>query len=47
MKRESVTYLWVPHPSIADIALEQLHYTRIKRQSSTHVFVLPKLFIIL
>ena len=41
---ESTTYVWTPPPSVADAAIEQLRYARIKRQSSIHVFVVPKLF---
>ena len=41
---ESATYLWIPPPCITDVALEQLRYARLKRQLSTHVMVVPKLF---
>jgi len=42
---ESSTYLWSPPPAIADVALEQLRYARLKRQSSIHIFIVPKLFL--
>jgi len=42
---ESCVYLWSPPPAIADVALEQLRYARLKRQSSVHIFVVPKLFL--
>ena len=42
---ETSTYLWSPPPSIADVALEQLRYARLKHQSSVHVFIVPKLFL--
>ena len=41
---ESTTCIWSTLPSLGDAALEQLRYARIKRQTSTHVFVIPKLF---
>jgi hypothetical protein len=34
---------WFPPPAAADVALEQLRMARIKRQDSTHVFVVPRL----
>jgi hypothetical protein len=34
---------WFPPPGAADVALEQLRMARIKRQDSTHVFVVPRL----
>ena len=34
---------WFPPPSCADVALEQLRMARIKRQDSSHVFVVPRL----
>ena len=37
------TYLWSPPPAAADVALEQIRISRIKRQSSLHVFVCPRL----
>ena len=40
---ERRTYLWSPPPFAADIAISELRKARIKRQTSTHVFVVPKL----
>ena len=40
---EGRTYLWSPPPFAADIAIAELRRARIKRQSSSHVFVVPKL----
>ena len=37
------TYIWNPPPAAADVAIEQLRKARIKRQNSTHVFVVPRL----
>ena len=34
---------WFPPPACADVALEQLRMARIKRQDSSHVFVVPRL----
>ena len=34
---------WFPPPACADVALEQLRMARIKRQDSSHVFVMPRL----
>ena len=39
----SGTFLWAPAPAVADVSLEQLRIARIKRQSSLHVFVCPRL----
>ena len=36
-------FVWAPPPAAADVALEQLRIARIKRQDSTHVFVVPRL----
>ena len=36
-------YGWFPPPAAADVALEQMRIARIKRQDSTHVFVVPRL----
>ena len=43
-KVKSGSYIWAPPPACADVALEQLRVARIKRQSSIHVFVCPRLF---
>lgn len=40
---ESGVYVWAPPPAAADVALEELRVARIKRQSSTHIFVVPRL----
>ena len=40
---EGRSYLWAPPPFAADIAISELRKARIKRQTSTHVFVVPKL----
>ncbi len=37
-------FVWSPPPAAADVALEQLRIARIKRQESTHVFLVPRLF---
>ena len=37
------TFLWVPPPAAANVALEELRKARIKRQNSTHFFVVPRL----
>jgi hypothetical protein len=37
------TYLWSPPPGAAEVALEELRRARIKRQSSTHIFICPRL----
>ena len=36
-------YLWTPPPYAADIAVAEMQKARIKRQTSTHVFVCPRL----
>ena len=41
--RDGRTYVWSPPPFAADVALAELRKARIKRQSSTHVFVAPRL----
>ena len=41
--REQRAYLWSPPPFAADIAVAEMRKARIKRQSSTHVFVCPRL----
>ena len=40
---ESGTYIWTPPPSAALIAVEQLRRARLKRECSTHVFIVPKI----
>ena len=40
---EARTYLWSPAPFVADIAISELRKARIKRQSSSHVVIVPKL----
>jgi hypothetical protein len=37
------TYIWAPPPFAADVALAELRKARIKRQSSSHIFVCPRL----
>lgn len=39
----TATYVWTPPPAAAQIAVEQLRRARLKRESSTHVFVVPRL----
>ena len=38
------TFLWDLPPSAADAALEELRKARIKRQKSTHIVLIPRLF---
>jgi hypothetical protein len=40
---EAGVYGWFPPPAAADVALEQLRLSRLKRQNSSHVFVCPRL----
>lgn len=40
---EQGKYIWVPPPGAAGVAIEELRKARIKRQESTHVFVVPRL----
>jgi hypothetical protein len=40
---EGRTYIWIPPPYAADVALAELRKARIKRQSSAHLFVCPRL----
>ena len=40
---EAGTYIWAPPPAAAIVALEELRKARIKRQNSTHIFIVPKL----
>ena len=37
-------YVWLPPPAAADAAIEEIRKARMKRQCSTHVIVIPKLF---
>ena len=37
------TYIWAPPPFAADVAIAELRKARIKRQTSSHLFVCPKL----
>ena len=37
-------YLWVPPPAGGLAAIEQLRRARLKRQQSTHIFLIPRLF---
>ena len=39
----AATYIWTPPPAAAQIAVEQLRRARLKRESSTHVFIVPRL----
>lgn len=41
--KEGRTYVWCPQPFAADVAIAELRKARIKRQSSAHVFVCPRL----
>ena len=36
-------FMWIPAPSAAEVALEQLCLARHKRTTSTHIFVVPRL----
>lgn len=40
---EGRTYLWCPPPFAADMAMAEMRRARIKRQTSAHVFVCPRL----
>jgi len=40
----SGTFVWTPPPAGGQVAVEQLRRARVKRQSSTHIVVLPRLF---
>jgi hypothetical protein len=40
---EGRVYLWTHPPFAADIAISELRKARINRQTSTHVFAVPKL----
>jgi hypothetical protein len=39
----SGTYIWTPPPGAAEIALEEMRKAIIKRQASTHIFIVPRL----
>ena len=40
---EGRTYVWTPPPFAADVAIAELRKARIKRQTSSHIFVCPRL----
>ena len=40
---EGRTYVWNPPPFAADVAIAELRKARIKRQTSSHIFVVPRL----
>jgi hypothetical protein len=40
---KSGCYVWEPPPAAAQFAVEELRKARLKRQSSTHIFVCPRL----
>ena len=40
---KSGTYIWTPPPAAAQLAVEQLRRARLKRENSTHIFVIPRL----
>jgi hypothetical protein len=39
----STIYLWAPPPAAANVAMEQLAYSRLKRPHMAHMFVCPRL----
>lgn len=39
----SGTYVWTPSPAVGLVAVEQLRRARLKRESSTHVVIIPRL----
>ena len=41
--KEQRVYLWTPPPYAADVAVAEMRKARIKRQSSTHIFICPRL----
>jgi len=41
------TFVWTPPPAAADAALEELRKARLKRQSSTHIIIIPRFMTIL
>jgi hypothetical protein len=40
---QSGIFIWAPPPGAAEAAIEELRKARIKRQNSTHMFVVPRL----
>jgi hypothetical protein len=38
------TFVWTPSPAGGQVAVEQLRRARVKRQNSTHIVVVPRLF---
>ena len=42
--QKSGVHIWTPPPCVANVALEQLRLARLKRQVSTHIFIVPRLF---
>ena len=38
------TFVWTPPPAAGDVMIEDLRKARMKRQDSTHVIIVPKLF---
>ena len=45
VKTRQGSYVWSPPPAAADVAIEQVRLARIKRRVSTHLIVVPRLFI--
>ena len=43
-KYETAVYVWTPAPVLGQHAVEQLRQARLKRTSSTHLFILPRIF---
>ena len=43
-KYESSVYVWTPAPAAGQHAVEQLRQARLKRTSSTHLFLIPRIF---
>ena len=43
-KYKSGTYVWVPPPAAGQHAIEQLRQARLKRTTSTHLFLIPRIF---
>jgi hypothetical protein len=39
----SGTFVWLPSPASADVAMEELRKALIKRHTSTHIFICPRL----
>ena len=42
-KYQAGTYIWTPPPAGALVAVEQMRKARLKRENSTHVFIVPRL----